>query len=232
MNHQLITFDSTVLLQANEVDVSALSLKEQLEEIFKLAADTLAKEGLTLDDVILVVVEVSDMKDRPIVNEAQKAVWKPENYPARIILERGGYKAGAGVRIIFTATKEPHVCINTFKGQIPTGPFSRSAVVGNRVYGCGVRGLKPETQKIISDDVKEQARQCLRNLDTNMRSSGSSIQKAYSFSVYLTDLANVDLVLEVFAEFGFDPDEIEITFEKVRALNEYHPVEIACNALL
>ena len=230
--NQLIKFDSSELLQANGVDVSALSLKEQLEEIFKLAANTLAEDGLTLDNVIFIIVEVCDMKDRPIVNEVQKAIWKPENYPARIILERDGYKAGARVRLLFTATKAPHVCINTTEGQIPTGPFSRSAVVGGRVYGSGVRPISPETQKLVSEDLKEQARQCLRNLDINMRSSGTSIQKAYSFTVYLTDLANVGKVMEVFAEFGFDPDKVQINFEKVRALNEYHPIEIACDAIL
>jgi len=159
-------------------------------------------------------------------------IWKPENYPARIILERGGYKAGARVRLIFTATKAPHVCINSFEGQIPTGPFSRSAVVGGRVYGSGVRPICPETQKLVSEDLREQARQCLKNLDTNMRSSGTTIQKAYAFITYLTDMANIGLVLEVFKEFGFSPDQVQMNFEKVDALNEYHPIEIACNALL
>jgi len=136
------------------------------------------------------------------------------------------------VRLIFTATKAPHVCINSFEGQIPTGPFSRSAVVGGRVYGSGVRPICPETQKLVSEDLREQARQCLKNLDTNMRSSGTTIQKAYAFITYLTDMANIGLVLEVFKEFGFSPDQVQMNFEKVDALNEYHPIEIACNALL
>ncbi len=230
--NQLIIFDSSELITEYKVNVAALTLKEQLEEIFRLASKTLAEDGLGLNNVIFLIVEVSDMQDRPIVNEVQKAIWNPENYPARIILERGGYKAGAGVRLLFTAAKAPHVCINTYKGQIPTGPFSRSAVVAGRVYGSGVRPISPETQKLVSDDLKEQARQCLKNLDTNMRSSGTTIEKAYAFTTYLTDMANVGLVLEVFAEFGFSPDEVQLNFEHVRALNEYHPIEIACNAIL
>jgi 2-iminobutanoate/2-iminopropanoate deaminase len=229
--NQLITFDSSELLQANQLDVSALSLQAQLAEIFRLAAQTLAEDGLDLASVILIIVEVCDMKDRPIVNEAQKAIWKPENYPARIILERGGYKAGARVRLLFTATKAPHICVNSQKGHIPTGPFSRSAVVGDRVYGSGVRPICPETQKLVSGDLKEQSRQCLENLDTNMRASGTTLQKAYAFTIYLTDLANVGQVLAVFAEYGFSPDQVQMDFEKVTALNEYHAIEIACNAL-
>lgn len=230
--NQLITFDSSELLEANKSDVSMLSLKGQLEEIFSLAAKTLAEDGLDMDSIIFIIAELCDMKDRPIVNEAQKEIWKPENYPARIILERGGYKAGARVRLMFTATKAPHVCINSFKGQIPTGPFSRSAVVGGRVYGSGVRAICPETQKLVSEDLREQARQCLKNLDTNMHSSGTTIQKAYAFTTYLTDMSNVGLALEAFREFGFSSDQVQMNFEKVTALNEYHPIEIACNAIL
>jgi len=230
--NQLITFDSSELLEANKLDISTLPLKEQLEEIFRLASKTLEEDGLNLDNVIYVIAEVCDMKDRPIANEVQKGIWRPERYPARIILERGGYKAGARVRLLFTSTKAPFACINSLTGQIPTGPFSRSVVVGGRVYGSGVRGICPTTQKLVSEDLKEQARQCVKNLDANMRSSGTSIDRVYAFTTYLTDMSNVGLVLEVFNELCFSPDQIQMNFEKVEALNEYHPIEIACNAIL
>jgi enamine deaminase RidA (YjgF/YER057c/UK114 family) len=210
-----------------------LPLAGQLESIFGLAAKTLAEDGLGMNDVIYIIAELVDMHDRPIVNNAQKRIWtSPEHYPCRIILERGGFKAGARVRLLFTATKAPHRQVNSAKGQMPTGPFSRSAVVGRRVYGSGVRPIIPGTQTIVSEDFKECARQCLRNLATNMEESGASLEKAYSFTTYLPDLANVGLVMEVFAEYGISGNGMELSFEKVDALNECHPVEIACNANL
>ncbi|MDR1519558.1 MAG: hypothetical protein LBU23_05370, partial [Planctomycetota bacterium] len=61
---------------------------------------------------------------------------------------------------------------------------------------------------------------------------GANLKKAYSFTTYLPDLANVGLVMEVFGEYGISGSEVALSFEKVDALNEYHPIEIACNANL
>lgn len=230
--NQLITFDSSELLRESNTDVSKLSVADQLDVIFKLAAKTLHEDGLDLSNVIFIIAEVEDMRDRPYLNEAQKELWTAENYPARIILERGGYKAGARMRLLFSAAKVPHVCINSTEGQIPTGPFSRSAVVGKRVYGSGVRAISPQTQQLVSEKLTVQARQCLENLASNMEASGSSLEKAYSFTTYLTDMENVSPVMKVFRDFGIAPGKVQMTFEKVDALNEYHPIEIACNALL
>ncbi len=231
--NQLITFDSAEILVAHKVDVTNLPLNEQIKKIFELAALTLKEDGLTMHDIIFIIAEMVDMHDRPIINEAQKTVWtQPEHFPCRIILQRGGFKAGAGLRLIFTATKAPHKQISSSKGQVPTGPFARSAVVGNRVYGSGVRAIIPGTQNKISNDIQECAHQCLRNLAINMEESGTSIKKAYSFVVYLTDLNNIAKVLEVFDEWGFSKSEVHLQFEYVDALNEYHDIEIACNAYI
>lgn len=231
--NQLITFDSAELLVAHRVDVAALPLERQIETIFDLARRTLGEDGLGMNDVIFVIVEMADMRERPIINEAQKKVWTtPEHYPCRIIIERGGFKAGARIRILFTATKAPHRQVNSTKGQTPTGPFSRSAVVAGRVYGSGVRGIIPGTQDKVSEDIKECARQCLKNLATNMEESGTTLKKAYSFVTYLTDLANVGKVMEVFDEYGISGSEVQLTFELIDALNGYHDIEISCDAYL
>ena len=39
-------------------------------------------------------------------------------------------------------------------------------------------------------------------------------------------------VLEVFDEWGISQSEVQLQFEHVDALNEYHDIEIACNAYL
>lgn len=233
LNH-LIVFDSAELLTSSKVDVSSLPLERQLAKIFDLAELTLKSEGMTLNDVIYIIAEMTDMRDRPILNEAQKKIWTtPDYYPCRIILERAAtYKAGARAKLSFTATKAPHRQINSTKGQVPTGPFSRSAVVGDRVYGSGVRAIVPGTQNKVSDDLKECARQCLRNLATNMEESGTSLENAYTFTTYLSNLADVGKVLEVFKEFGIDGKKVQILFEQVDTLNEYHDVEISCSANL
>ena len=226
----ILSFDSSELL--HQSDVASLSLEGQLAEIFKRTRLALDEHGLTMRNIFFIIAEVCDMKDRPILNEAQKAIWEPQAYPARIIHQRQDFKGGARIRLLFSASKTPHVCVNSQEGQIPTGPFSRAAIVGRRVYGSGVRPINPKTQTLISDDLREQAVQCLKNLDTNMRASGTSIQRAYAFTTYLTDMRNAQVALEVFEQFGFLPDHVQMSFELVQALNEGHPIEIACNALL
>jgi hypothetical protein len=63
-----------------------------------------------------------------------------------------------------------------------------------------------------------------------MEESGTNIKKTYSFVVYLTDLGNTAKVVEVFDEWGLSKSEVHLQFEYVDALNEYHDIEIACNA--
>ena len=63
-------------------------------------------------------------------------------------------------------------------------------------------------------------------------SANSTLKKAYSFVVYLPDLNNTAKVLEVFDEWGISQSEVQLQFEHVDALNEYHDIEIACNAYL
>lgn len=227
----LVTFDTVDILLGHKVDVSNLPLDKQIEKIFELTELSLKEMGMDMHDIIFVIAEMEDMRDRPIINEGQKKVWTDYNYyPCRIILERRGFKAGAGLRLKMTATKYPHRQVHSSKGQVPTGPFSRAAVVGDRVYGSGVRAIVPGTQNKVSDDLKECARQCLRNLATNMEESGTTLDKAYTFTTYLTDMADVGKVMEVFAEYDISGSEVEIIFEQVDALNEYHDIEISCNA--
>ena len=69
--NQLITFDSAEMLVAHKVDVSALPLKEQIEKIFELAELTLKEEGLTMNDIILIILWIiaaaQDLMHLPMV---------------------------------------------------------------------------------------------------------------------------------------------------------------------
>ncbi len=176
---------------------------------------------------------MEDMRERPIINQAQKDVWTdPATYPCRVILQRGGFKGGARLRLMITAAKGPHEIVNTDKGQTPTGPFSRVAVCGQRVIGSGVRAIIPGTQQRVSSDIRACANQCLTNLDINLQAAGSNIRKAYSMVVYLHNMNDVPTVMNVLYSWGLSESKMQLQFEYVDALNEYHDIEIAANAYL
>ena len=122
--------------------------------------------------------------------------------------------------------------VNTDKGQTPTGPFSRVAVCGQRVIGSGVRAIIPGTQQRVSSDIRACANQCLTNLDINLQAAGSNIRKAYSMVVYLHNMNDVPTVMNVLYSWGLSESKMQLQFEYVDALNEYHDIEIAANAYL
>ncbi|MBQ0059683.1 MAG: RidA family protein [Lachnospiraceae bacterium] len=226
--------DTAELLYAAGMDVSDLSIEDQIDAVFDLTEKVLNEKGMDFRSVVAIEAQMETMKDRAALNAKQKERWTdPADYPCRAIITKKCWKGGARFRLIMSCTKEARTLVNdATKGHIPTGPFSRTAIVGNRVYGSGVRAIDPKTQKLISTDMGECTKCCLNNLDINMKESGTSLDRVYSYLVYLTDLSNMDTVLNVFRECGIAPETTPIAFEKVEELNEANEIEISGIAYL
>jgi enamine deaminase RidA (YjgF/YER057c/UK114 family) len=77
--------------------------------------------------------------------------------------------------------------------------FSQAVVAGNRVEVAGQVGVGPDFQ--IPDDVREQARFAFTNLRNVLEAAGSSLRHVLHLTQYLTNIADVRAVDEVFVEF-------------------------------
>src|SRR5262249_14988099 len=65
-----------------------------------------------------------------------------------------------------------HKLVDAPKAPQPPGPFSHATVVGPWVYVSGMGGLDPKTGEVTSDDVIEQTRQTIVNLEAILAATG------------------------------------------------------------
>ena len=93
-----------------------------------------------------------------------------------------------------------HRLVDAPKAPQPPGPFSHATVVGPWVYVSGMGGLDPKTGEVTSDDVMEQTRQTIVNLEAILAAAGCTLQHVVKATVYLTDMADYPRLNKVYDE--------------------------------
>ena len=110
-----------------------------------------------------------------------------------------------------------HEFANTEQAPAPPGPFSHATVIGDWVHTSGMGGLDPATGQVVSDDVIEQTRQSIRNVEAILAAAGCTLQDVVKAVVYLTDMADYPRVNAVYEE-AFAPNRPARTCVAVSAL--------------
>ena len=85
------------------------------------------------------------------------------------------------------------------------------------VYTSGMGGLDPATGQVVCDDVIEQTRQSIRNVEAILAAAGCTLQDVVKAVVYLTDMADYPRVNAVYEE-AFAPNRPARTCVAVSAL--------------
>lgn len=91
--------------------------------------------------------------------------------------------------------------IDSARAPTPPGPFSHASAVGPFVFTAGMGGLDPATGEVVSDDVREQTRQAMRNTLAILEDAGGSVTDIVKVTLYLTDMADYPLVNGIYEEF-------------------------------
>ena len=84
-------------------------------------------------------------------------------------------------------------CINSDRAPAAIGPYSHAVKANGMIYVSGCIGLDKDTMKMISDDVTEQARQVLHNLQMIVEDAGST--------VLLADMNDFAAINKVYDEY-------------------------------
>ena len=90
--------------------------------------------------------------------------------------------------------------IDSTRAPTPPGPFSHASVVGPFVFTAGMGGLDPATGEVVSDDLREQTRQAMRNTLAILEDAGASVTDIVKVTLYLTDMADYPLVNAIYEE--------------------------------
>ncbi len=95
--------------------------------------------------------------------------------------------------------------IQTNRAPKPVAPYSQAIALGNLLFCSGQIGLDPQTGKLVSDDIAEQAGQVLLNLTAILEEAGLTRKDVVKVTVFLTDMKDFAAVNEVYSNFFTAP---------------------------
>lgn len=90
--------------------------------------------------------------------------------------------------------------LNTKKAPGAIGPYSQGFVVGNTVYISGQLPVDPATGEMPAG-IAAQAEQSCRNVVAILEAAGSSANKVFKTTCFLSDMENFAAFNEVYAEY-------------------------------
>jgi 2-iminobutanoate/2-iminopropanoate deaminase len=110
------------------------------------------------------------------------------------------------------------------------GPYSQAVGAGSFVFCSGQVPLQVATGELVSEDVAEQTKQALLNLEAVLKSAGLSYANIVKTTVFLTDLSRFADMNAVYAKFFPDAPPARSTIE-VSGLPRGAKVEIEAIAV-
>ena len=91
--------------------------------------------------------------------------------------------------------------IKTDKAPKALGPYSQAVKVDKFLFTAGQLGMKPNDSSLISQDVKEQAKQALSNLVAVLQEGGFMIGDVVKVTVFLADMSDFEKVNVIYQDF-------------------------------
>lgn len=80
--------------------------------------------------------------------------------------------------------------ISTNKAPGAIGPYSQAMVVGNVIYCSGQIPINPATGEIEGATIEEQTEMVCKNIENLLLAAGTSIEKVFKTTCFLSDMAN------------------------------------------
>jgi 2-iminobutanoate/2-iminopropanoate deaminase len=111
------------------------------------------------------------------------------------------------------------------------GPYSHAIVAGQLVFTSGMIGNDPKTGQFVGEDVASQTRQTLRNLESVLRTAGTSLSRVVKATVFLKSMEDFSAMNQVYAEAFGEHRPARSTIEVARLPKDAR-VEIEVVAML
>ena len=91
--------------------------------------------------------------------------------------------------------------VSTKNAPAAIGPYSQGIKAGGFVYVSGQIPMSPETQEMVTGDIKAQAEQVMENVGAILEAAGSSYDKVVKTTIFLTDMGDFAAVNEVYGKY-------------------------------
>ena len=100
--------------------------------------------------------------------------------------------------MIFKLSK---VVVNTDKAPAAIGPYSQAVKAGNFMFISGQIPINPSTGEVVSEDIKVQTEQCLKNLRSICESAGLTLNNVVKTTIFITNISEFAKINEVYGGF-------------------------------
>jgi len=120
--------------------------------------------------------------------------------------------------------------VQTDQAPAAIGPYSQAVKAGDMVFASGQIPLNPSTGEMVDGDIRDQTRQCLKNLQAVLEAAGSGLGKVVKTTVFIVRMEDFPLVNEAYGKFFPDAPPARACVE-VSALPKGAQVEVEAVAL-
>lgn len=121
--------------------------------------------------------------------------------------------------------------IETKHAPAAVGAYSQGVLAYNTLYVSGQIPFIPETMTLVSQDIKDQTLQSLKNVLAIVEASGMKKENIVKCTVFMTNMSDFPLMNEVYGNFFKDHKPARAAVE-VRRLPKDVLVEIDAIAVL
>ncbi|MCR4907885.1 MAG: RidA family protein [Lachnospiraceae bacterium] len=115
--------------------------------------------------------------------------------------------------------------ISTAAAPAAIGPYSQAVQAGDTIYVSGQLPIDPATGEIVGQDIAEQTRQSLKNIQNILGKVGAGMENVTKTTVLLSDINDFAAMNEVYATFFSEPFPARAAFQ-VAAIPKGAKVEI------
>lgn len=119
--------------------------------------------------------------------------------------------------------------VHTPQAPQAIGPYSQAIVANGFIFVSGQTPLVPETMEIVSEDVQEQTRQALKNVQAILEAAGYSLNDVVKTTVFIKNMNDFAKINQIYAEF-FNEHKPARACVEVARLPKDVLVEIECIA--
>ncbi|WP_429116336.1 Rid family detoxifying hydrolase [Aeromonas veronii] len=166
--------------------------------------------GHVMDDMVKATIFLKEMADLEAVNAVYREFF-PGYLPTRTTLAVAALPLGALVQIdaiisngegTFPQAPCPLIKLARNSDKAPHNPLSTHTVAFSHYNNIGAQlPVDAASGQLVAGGIKEQAGQCLRNIKAVLESIDVPFDDVVKVTVYLTDLADLEAVNEVYTTF-------------------------------
>lgn len=94
--------------------------------------------------------------------------------------------------------------IETKQAPAAIGPYSQAVEVNGTLYVSGQIPFDPETMALVSEDVKIQTEQCLKNIDAIVKEAGYAKENIAKCVIFIKDMNDFGIINDAYAAYFGD----------------------------